>query len=277
MGKSKNLIDQAVKLYNDNLHLFEQSRLSKAFFLSHFGRYLSQDNDSRDEAELRIKQALLIVEKEGDEHASIFDIGRVLSQMGHIARPGKDKKGKRQKEAIERRNKEALTYFQKALRFRQTYYGEHVVTALAHKDLGGHYLAMEDFCKAEENYEAAVRIFEGRGMMKQKEAIPTYKNFGRCYEKSGKIDPARRIFEMEREIADDTIEGNHKWKVEINTYLALLLYKHYPHESTKAVALSENVFHMAEELKMDMWHDRRELETFYKRYTHQVTTFSLLS
>ena len=170
---------------------------------------------------------------------------------------------KRKKDANERRRKKALKYFQEALHFRQSHYGEHVVTALVHKDLAGHYLAMVDFFKAEENYKAAVRIFEGMGMMKQKEAIPTYKNLGRCYEKSGKIDPARRIFEMAREIADATIEGNHKWKVEINTYLALLLYKHYPQEFTKAVALSENVFHMAEELKMNMWHDRRELETFY--------------
>ena len=193
--------------------------------------------------------------------------------MGHNARRGHQKTGKRKKEANERRRKEALRYFQEALHFRQSHYGEHVVTALAHKDLAGHYLAMEDFCKAEENYEAAVRIFEGVGMMKQKEAIPTYKNIGRCYEKSDKIDPARRIFEMGREIADATIEGNHKWKVEINTCLALLLYKHYPHESTKALALCENVFHMAKELKMDMWHGRRELlETFYKSDRHEVTT-----
>ena len=273
MKKSKDLIDQAVKLYNENLHLFEQNKLSKAFCLSHFGRYLSQDNNSREKAEHLLKQALSIVEKEGDEHASIFDIGRVLSQMGHIARPGKNKKGERRKEAIERRNKEALTYFQEALHFRRSHYGEHVVTALAHKDLAGHYLAMEDFCKAKENYEAAVQIFGGMGMMRQKEAIPTYKNFGRCYEKSGKIEPARRIFEMGSEIADATIEGNHKWKVGINTYLALLLYKHYPHESTKALALCENVFHMAKELKMDMWHGRRELlETFYKSDRHEVTT-----
>ena len=264
MEKSKNLIVQAVKLHDDNLHLFEQNRLSKALFLTLFGRYLSQDNNRRDEAERRLQQALAIVIKEGDQHASIFDTGRVLCQMGHIARLGKDKKGKRQKKANERRSKEPLTYFQEALHFRRNHYGEHVVTALAHKDLADHYLAMEDFCKAKENYEAAVQIFGGMGMMRQKEAIPTYKNFGRCYEKSGKIEPARRIFEMGSEIADATIEGNHKWKVGINTYLALLLYKHYPHESTKALALSENVFRMAEELKMDMWHDRRELETFYK-------------
>ena len=262
--KSQDLIDRAVKLYNDNLYLFEQNRLSKAFFLSHFGRYLSQDNDSRDEAERRPKQALAIVEKEGDEHGSIFDIGRVLCQMGHVASPSKDKKAKRRKEVIERRNKEALTYFQKALRFRQTYYGEHVLTALAHKDLAGHYVFMEDFCKAEENYEAAVRIFEGMGMTKQKEAIKTYKDFGRCYEKSGRIDQARRIFEMGREVANTTIEGNHKWKVEINTNLALILFENYPHDVGIAEELCNDVFRMAKERGIEKWAQREKLNAFYK-------------
>ena len=265
MEKSKDLIDQAVKLYNENLHLFERNRLSKALFLTLFGRHLSQDNNRRDEAERRLQQALEIVEKEGDEHASIFDIGRVCSQMGHIARLGKDKKGKRQKETIEQRKKEALTYFQKALRFRQTYYGEHVVTALAHKDLAGHYLAMEDFRKAKENYEAAVRIFEGMGMMKHKEAIPTYKNIARCYEKCGKIDQARRIFEMGSKVAESTIEGNDKWKVEINTNLALLLYRSYPNEERKAKELAKNVFSMAKELKMENWFNKKELKAFYRK------------
>ena len=262
--KSQDLIDRAVKLYNDNRYLFEQNRLSKAFFLSHFGRYLSQDNDSRDEAERRLKQALAIVEKEGDEHGSIFDIGRVLCQMGHIASPSKDKKAKRRKEVIERRNKEALSYFQKALRFRQTYYGEHVLTALAHKDLAGHYVFMEDFCKAEENYEAAVRIFEGMGMTKQKEAIKTYKDFGRCYEKSGRIDQARRIFEMGREVANTTIEGNHKWKVEINTNLALILFENYPHDVGIAEELCNDVFRMAKERGIEKWAQREKLNAFYK-------------
>ena len=139
------------------------------------------------------------------------------------------------------------------------------MTALAHKDLAGHYLAMKDFCKAEENYEAAVRIFEGMGMMKQKEAIPTYKNMGRCYEKSGKIDQARRILEMGREIADTTIAGNDKWKVEINTNLALLLSRNYPNEERKAKELAKSVFSMAKELDMKNWFNREELKTFYQK------------
>ena len=93
------------------------------------------------------------------------------------------------------------------------------MTALVHKDVAGVYLSMEDFGKAEENYEAAVRILDCMGMIKQKKAIPTYKKFARCCEKSGKIDEARRKYEMGIEVADTTIEGSHKWKVDMNTNL----------------------------------------------------------
>ena len=64
------------------------------------------------------------------------------------ARLGHQKTGKRKKDANERRRKKALKYFQEALHFRQSHYDEHVGTAFAHKDLAGHYLAKEDFCKA---------------------------------------------------------------------------------------------------------------------------------
>ena len=255
------------KRYSDFLHgLLQFSRIQANITKQVEILFLLYDESRRQGGDMKkSKEALSILEKESDEHASIFDRGRVLSQMGHIARPGKDKKEKRQQEANERRSKEALTYFQEALHFRRSHYGEHVVTALAHKDLAGHYLAMEDFCKAKENYEAAVQIFGGMGMMKQKEAIPTYKNFATCYEKIGRIDQARRLFEMGSEVAENTIEGNHKWKVEINTNLALLLYRNYPDEVRKAKQLAKNVFSMAKELKMEKWIHRDELKALYQK------------
>ena len=254
MEKSKDLINQAIKLHDSHLPVFEQNSLSEAFYLSHYGRYLSQDCEMRVQAQPFLEKAISIVEEETVEHASTFDIGRVLAQMGHNARLGK-------LENADTRYKKALTYFQKALRFRQFRYGEHVVTALAHKDVAGAYLSIEDFGKAEENYEAAVQIFECMGMMKQKEAIPTYKNFARCCEKSGKIDEARRKLEMAIEVADTTIEGSHKWKVEINTNLALILFENYPNEVGKAEELSKDVFHMAQELKIVKWHQSKKLKT----------------
>ena len=257
MEQSKGLIDEAFKLYKSNPQLFEQNSLSEALLLSQYGRYLSQDLDKRDEAQPFLQKALAIISKETVEYASTFGKGRVLGQMGHNARLGK-----RDNDNLP---KEALNYFQRALNFHQCHYGEHVVTALAHKDLAGIYMSVDDFAKAEENYDAAVRMFECLGMMKKKEVIPTFKNFARCCKKSGKIDEARRKFEMAIEVADTTIEGNHKWKVEINTNLALILYKNYPNEVGKAEELSKDVFHMVKELKMVNWHQSEKLKTFYKK------------
>ena len=265
MKELKDLIDQAVELYNNNRHLFEANSLSEAFFLSHFGRYLSQDCGERDKAEDHLQKAFSIVEKEV-VNASRFDLGRVLGQMGHNAWPGKAENVKRQKEANKSRDEVVETCFKRALCFRQSHYGKHVVTALAHKDLASFYMSTEEFGKAEKHYKEAVGMFEDMGVMKQKVSIPTYKNFGRCYVKSGKYELAREKFEMGSKVAENTIEGNHKWKVEINTNLALILYKYYPDEVRKAKELAKNVFSMAKELKMENWFHREELiKTFYQK------------
>ena len=265
MKELKDLIDQAVELYNNNRHLFEANSLSEAFFLSHFGRYLSQDCGERDKAEDHLQKAFSIVEKEV-VNASRFDLGRVLGQMGHNAWPGKAENVKRQKEANKSRDEVVETCFKRALCFRQSHYGKHVVTALAHKDLPSFYMSTEEFGKAEKHYKEAVGMFEDMGVMKQKVSIPTYKNFGRCYVRSRKYELAREKFEMGSKVAENTIEGNHKWKVEINTNLALILYKYYPDEVRKAKELAKNVFSMAKELKMENWFHREELiKTFYQK------------
>ena len=56
-----------------------------------------------------------------------------------------------------------------------------------------------------------------------------------------------------------------RWKVEINTYLALLLYRSYPEEISTADELSREVFDMSKELKMEKWRESAVLEAFYKR------------
>ena len=56
-----------------------------------------------------------------------------------------------------------------------------------------------------------------------------------------------------------------RWKVEINTYLALLLYRIYPEEISSADELSREVFDMSKELKIEKWRERAVLEAFYKR------------
>ena len=250
--KLEDLILQAKELHDGNLSHFERDRLSEAFYLNHYGRYLSEDRNEREQAQPLLKQAISIYEKELTINDSTFDIGRIIAQMGHNAKYGE-------------RRLEALQFYTNALRFRSTHYGRHFLTAFAHKDLADYYLRIENFSKAEESYLKAIQVLDDIEMIGQKEVLPVCRNFGMCCEKRGNIDEARRVLEMGRHVAANTIEGSVKWKVEINTYLALLLYRNYPGEISTADELSREVFGMSKELKMEKWRESTVLETFYKR------------
>ena len=148
----------------------------------------------------------------------------------------------------------------------------HFLTTFAHKDLADYYLRIENFSKAEESYLKAIQVLDDIEMIGQKEVLPVCRNFGMCCEKRGNIDEARRLLEMGRHVAANTIEGSVRWKVEINTYLALLLYRSYPEEISTADELSREVFDMSKELKMEKWRESAVLETFYKRNRHTAET-----
>ena len=227
--------------------------MSEAFYLSHYGRYLSQDRNKRKQAQPLLMQSKSIYEEETPKSDSTFDQGRILVQMGHNAK----------KEKIIRER--VLEYYREAICFRSKYYGRHFLTAFAHKDLADYYLSIKDFIEAEKSYMEAIKVLENMEMTGQKEAVPVYKNLGWCCEKRDKIDQARKELEKGRDVVDNTIEGSFKWKVEINTYLALLLYKHYSEDKSTADKLSNDVFNMSKELNMDKWSGKNELEKFYNR------------
>ena len=250
--KLEDLILQAKELHDGNLSHFERDRLSEAFYLNHYGRYLSEDRNEREQAQPLLKQAISIYEKEVTINGSAFDIGRIIAQMGHNATNGE-------------RRQEALQFYTNALRFRSSHYGKHYLTTFARKDLADYYLRIENFSKAEESYLKAIQVLDDIEMIGQKEVVPVCRNFGMCCEKRGNIEEARRVLEMGRHVAANTIEGSVKWKVEINTYLALLLYRNYLDEISTADELSREVFAMSKELKMEKWRESTVLETFYKR------------
>ena len=140
------------------------------------------------------------------------------------------------------------------------------MTTFVHKNLADYYLGIENFSKAEESYLKAIQVLDDIEMIGQKEVLQVCRNFGMCCEKKrGNIDEARRLLEMGRHVAANTIEGSVRWKVEINTYLSLLLYRSYPEEISTADELSREVFDMSKELKMEKWRGSAVLEAFYKR------------
>ena len=250
---SQDLISEAIKLHDENHPRFEQDSLSEVSYLSHYGRYLSQDCNRRDEAQTFLKKAISIYGKEN--LATTFDKARILGQIGHNAKLHKDGK----------RHQEALGKYLEALRFRQDHYGKHLLTAFAYKEVADCYLFVEELGKAEENYHKATQVLEDIEKAEHKEAIPIFKNFGICCQKSEKFDESRRVLKLGCDVADNTIEGNHKWKVWIKTYLALLLYKRYADEVSTADKIAEEVLQMGKELGLGNWPEKGELEKLYKK------------
>lgn len=247
-AKQQSVHGRAIKLHDENEHLFEQNGLSEVFYLSHYGRYLSQDCDRREDAQPFLKKALSVYEKE--KLASTFDKARILGQMGHNAK----ELGRPQ---------EALKNHLEALKFRQDHYGDHVLTAFAHKDLADHYLSVNELKEAEENYNKAIHILEDMKIAEHK-SVRIFSNLGICLQKSGKFEKSRQKYQTGSDIADKTIEGNHKWKVMIKTNLALLLYSNYQEEVNTANTIAEEVLQMAKDLELNYWAGMEELKQMYQ-------------
>lgn len=177
----------------------------------------------------------------------------ILAQMGYDAK-------------CQERKDEAHKCYSQALEFHQTLYGHHILTAFAHKDLADYYLNYEDLPLAEENYKKAIEIMKLMNKAEHKEAIPTYKNMGICFEKRELFDKSRETYEKGSEVADITIEGNHKWKVWIKTYLALLLHSKYPDDSATAVRIAKDVLEMGRQLELTDWPRKEALEELLKTH-----------
>ena len=156
--KLEDLILLAKELHDGNLSHFERDRLSEAFYLNHYGRYLSEDRNERGQAQPLLKQAISIYKKELTMNDSAFDIGRIIAQMGHNAKYG------------ERRH-EPLQFYTNALRFRSSHYGKHFLTTFARKDLADYYLRIENFSKAEESYLKAIQVLDDIEMIGQKKEV----------------------------------------------------------------------------------------------------------
>lgn len=262
-GARKELLDEAIKLHDENSHLFVQNGLSEVFYASHFARYLLQDCNRGEKGQPVLKKALAVYENElkpgsfeKENPASTYDVARILGQMGHYAK-------------AQGRTEEACENYLEALRLLKNGYGNHILTAFAHKDVADSYLFVHQYSKAEENYQKAMSILEAMQKANHKEAIPVFKNWGICFEKSCKFVESREKYKKGSDIAENTIEGNHIWKVSINTYLALLLYgTRCPEDASTASRIASEVLQMGKELELNDWPMKKELEEMSK--THET-------
>ena len=158
--------------------------------------------------------------------------------MGHIAKN-------------QGRKDEALQCYSQSLEFHQAHHGDHILTAFTHKIIAAHYQSVKDLPSAEENYMKAIDIMKRLDRAEHKEAIPTYLKLGICFQMRKMFDESRKTFEKGNEVADNTIEGNHKYKVWIKTRLALLLDLEYPDDVAEAVRIAKVVLEMRRQLGME--------------------------
>lgn len=107
---------------------------------------------------------------------------------------------------------QACEYYLEALKLLKQCYGNHSYTAFAHEDVADYYLYVRQFSMAEA-YQKAIDVLEGIKIADHKETILTFKNWGILLRKSGKWVESREKYEKGSSIANNTIEGNHKWKV----------------------------------------------------------------
>ncbi len=248
----KQFQDEAIKLHDENVHLFVLNGLSEVVYLSYCGRHLEQECNRKNEAQLVYKKALSIYEKQKNGSTITFFKARILRRMGIIS------KGLG---SIE----EACEHVLEALELLKVRYGNHVLTVNAHKDVGDYYLHVEEFSKAEENYRKAIGILEVLKIADHKEAVSSFKNLGLCFEKSGMFDESRKTYAKAIDIADNAIEGNHRWKVEVKTFLALLLFTNYQEEVDEANGIAKEVLQMGKELGLKDWERKEELEEMQKK------------
>ena len=103
------------------------------------------------------------------------------------------------------------------------------MTAQSHKVIGDfHFVHGTDIAndedKSSEHYKEALTMMEKLGMGGHKESNLTLKDYGLCHKEKGEYEEAINLLLKVKRVADIELEDDHKWKVMIETQLALLYH-----------------------------------------------------
>ena len=213
--KYKDLMKQAKLVYARNYIEFKTKGLSQVHFFNSYARYLKERKLPREKVDEANKIALILCEKKLPEQhpetaATLLFMGRRQKSLPQL--------------------QEALNLFKRSL-------GEHFMTAQGHKAIADFYLPTmywsKDFVhrtgmysteedKSTEHYKEALTMMEKLGMGCHKESVLTLKNYGLCHKVKGDFEEAINLLLKAKRVADIELEDDHKWKVMVETQLALL-------------------------------------------------------
>ena len=156
-------------------------------------------------------------------------------------------------------NEEAKLKLEKALSMLRNLLGDHFLTALCLKDLADFFLTEKSgqgLEKALNYYKEAMEVMEKLGTRNQKESILPLKNYGSCHKEKGNFEEAKMLLLEANRVCDSEIEGDHSWKVNAKTELAVLYYEIARRQETERDSREELLSKMEECMKegLDMWY-----------------------
>lgn len=108
------------------------------------------------------------------------------------------------------------------------------------------------FCSFFARAAAALEMMNNCGMKGHKETTLTLKNYALCQRRKGNYQEALTYLEKAKRVAEIELENDHKWKVMIDTQLALL-YEDLS-QTEGAIAIMKNALEMCLRLKLTIDH-----------------------
>ena len=244
-----NLMEQAKCIYHWNYTEFRTNGLSQFFFFNSYARLVF---------EKRIKTFKKMSNK-------VYEIALILCDKKLLGHPER---------AVTKlligKHRKSIPLLQEATDLLTQCLGEHYMTAQGHKAIADVYFAHRDTEKELNmslyHYMLALEMMKKCGMSGQKETTLTLKNYASCQRRKGNYEEAMTYLEKTKRIAEIELEDDHRWKVMIDTQLALL------HEDfgfiDEAIAVMKNSLEMCCRLYLSVDHlgNRHDIWQFLDCY-----------
>ena len=243
------LMEQAKYIYHWNYTEFRTNGLSQVFFFNSYAR-------------LVFEKRINTFKKMGN---NVYQIALILCDKKLLGHPER---------AVTKlligKHRKSIPLLQEATNLLTQCLGEHYMTAQGHKAIADVYFAHRDTEKELNmslyHYMLALEMMKKCGMSGQKETTLTLKNYASCQRRKGNYEVAMAYLEKAKRIAEIELEDDHRWKVMIDTQLALL------HEDfgfiEEAIAVMKNSLEMCCRLCLSVDHlgNRHDIWQFLDCY-----------
>ena len=251
------IMEQAKQVYSGNHKEFRTNSLSQVLFFNCYGRFLFEKRlpKSKELSDKVYEISLILCNKDLNDHP---ERAATLLQIG---------KGRKSIKELE----EAKTLFTQCL-------GDHFMTAQGHKAIADVYFAHGNTEYKLDisffHYYKAMAMMEECGMGGHKETTLSLKNYAMCHKNKGNFHEAINYLEKAKRVADIELDGDHRWKVMIDTQLALLL--EILGRIQEAIAMMKDALEMNSRLKQSidqLGGNKREVKKFLYRYPETFSQY----